>query len=151
MKYVVKQRIPLTKEQFVKSWGGGSERLLTLLWTSHISSYANLEPHLQIQPPSSQWRSQLHAALSDNTFSFESIITDFLNGTGIPCPRLFADAKTHFNRLVTFELSNIDQDSFRSRMFCWAATGSCDREINANRIQVRLIFVQSLPFLIHSI
>ena len=135
----------------MKSWEGGSERLLNLLWTSHISSYANLEPHLRIQAPSDQWRSQLHAALSNNTSSFESLVTDFLNGTDIPCPRLFADAKTHFNRLVEFELSNIDENSFRPRMFCWAATGSCDREINAGRIQVRSILFQSLPFPMHSV
>jgi len=131
----------------VKSWEGGSERLLNLLWTSHISSYANLEPHLRIQPPSTQWQTQLHAALSDYTSSFESLITDFLKGTGIPCPGLFADAKTHFNRLVELELSNIDRDGFRPRMFCWAATGSCDREINAGRIQVISILVGSLLFL----
>ena len=134
----------------MKSWEGRSEQLLTLLQTSHISSYANLEPHLQIQALSGQWQSQLHAPLSDNTFTFESFITDFLNRTGIPCPQLFAKAKTHFNCLVEFELSNIDEDGFRPCMFCWA-TGLCGWEFNAGRIQVRFTLFQSLPFLMYSV
>ena len=131
----------------MKSWESGSKRLLNLLWTSHISSYANLEPHLLIQPLSTQWQTQLHAVLSDYTSSFESLIIDFLKGTGIPCAGLFADAKTHFNHLVELELSNIDQDGFRPQMFCWAATSSCDQEINAGRIQVISILVGNLLFL----
>lgn len=110
----------------MKSWEGGSEWLLTLLWTSHILSYANLEPPLRIQASSGQWQSQLHAALSDNTSTFESLTIDFLSRMGIPCPQLFAKAKTHFNCLVEFELSNIDKDGFRPCMFCWASMGSCD-------------------------
>jgi hypothetical protein len=49
-------------------------------------------------------------------------------------PKTFAEAKTHFNRLV--DLSKIEEDGFRSRVFCWAATGSCDREPNVSRILV---------------
>lgn len=71
---------------------------------SHILSYANLEPHLQIQPPSTQHQIELNAALSNYAFDFEHLIVHFLKGTGIPCPELFADAKTHFNHLVDFEL-----------------------------------------------
>ena len=116
---------------------------------SHILSYANLEPHLQIQPPSTQHQIELNAALSNYAFDFEHLIVHFLKGTGIPCPELFADAKTHFNHLVNFELNNVDQDGFRPRILCWAATGSCDREINAGGIQVISIFVESPLFLMH--
>ena len=126
--------IQLTWKQFIKSFQGGSERFFALMWMSHISSFANLEPHLRILSPSTAWQNELRRALSDGSAAFESLITFFLKGIGVPCPALFADAKPHFSRCV--DLSNIDQDGFRSRMFCWAATGSYDREPGAARILV---------------
>jgi hypothetical protein len=106
-----------------------------IVWTSHISSFANLESHLRIQPASVTLRNQLRIAIPDGQTTFESLLILFLKGNGIPCPGLFAEAKIYFNRLV--DLSTIEEDGFRSRMFCWAATGSCDREPDASRIMVR--------------
>ena len=106
-----------------------------IVWTSHISSFANLESHLRIQPAPVTLRNQLRIAIPDGQTTFESLLILFLKGNGIPCPGLFAEAKIYFNRLV--DLSTIKEDGFRSRMFCWAATGSCDREPDASRIMVR--------------
>jgi hypothetical protein len=51
-----------------------------------------------------------------------SLITNFLQGSGIPCPTLFAEVQDGFSSLVS--LDKIDTKSFRPRMFLWAATGS---------------------------
>jgi len=120
--------------QVIRSWGGGSENFFSLLWTSHISSYANLEDHLVIVEPPLPLREQLQHSQSNPNGSFTSLFTDFLKGSGIPCPALFDDAKNHFNKII--DLRQADAEGFRAKMFCWAVTGSCDREQGAPDIKV---------------
>jgi hypothetical protein len=86
--FVIVLCIRLTVGQFIKSLDGGSERFLNIVWTSHISSFANLEPHLRIQLAPVTFRNQLQTAIPDGQTTFESLLTLFLKGTGIPCPRL---------------------------------------------------------------
>jgi hypothetical protein len=59
--------------------------------------------------------------VDDTTYTLQGILTKFLKGSGIPCPQLFDQAKVHFSDLVNLE--QIDEPSYRSKMFCWAATG----------------------------
>lgn len=121
----------LNQSQVAKSWPGGSEKFLSLIWTSHISSYLKLKPHLRIRvPPASTPR----PLVANEEVNFQDLVTDFLQGAGIPCPQLFADAKVHFSHLV--DLSQINDGGFRARMFCWAATGSYERELDAPQILV---------------
>jgi len=61
------------------------------------------------------------------TFSF--VIKQFLQGTGVPCPALFEEAKHHFTANLV-DLSNIGVPSFRSKILAWATTGSAS--INTN-------------------
>jgi hypothetical protein len=75
--------------------------------------------------------------LADNDTSFGSLLKDFLRGSGIPCPQLFIDAKIHFHLIV--DLEHISNDGFRSRIFCWAASGSCKRESDVPPITVGFI------------
>lgn len=66
--------------------------------------------------------------------TFESLLVRFLKGKGIPCPRLFANATEHFDNIV--ELDRIEDENFRPRMFCWAASGSPQREPDSTPIAV---------------
>ena len=110
-----------------KSWPGGPEAFLSTIWASHISSYANLEGHLLIRDASAEKQSLLQATLSSNeAVTFKSLLVDFLKGKGAPDPSIFVDGPNHFDRVV--DLDGIDDDGFRSRMFCWAATGSIEQE-----------------------
>ena len=120
-----------------------------VLWTSHISSYANLVDHVSFVEPPLALQSQLqHAmvALNDLGANFTSLVTDFLQGSGVPCPHLFDEAKIYFNKIV--DLSQIDADGFRARMFCWAATGSSDQEQSAPQIKVSTVEFSQGPELI---
>ncbi len=95
------------------------------------------------------WRNQLEDALanSDNhDTTFDSLLTSFLKGSGIPCPSLFYGVRDHFNSII--DLSCIDDDGFRARTFCWAATGSCERAVDAASISVSHIFTSrfSTPY-----
>lgn len=109
--------------QFVKRVEGGSEMLLSILWTSNITSAADFIPYVNIRSPSSEVARQLAAAVPDPSMTFSFIIKQFLLGAGVPCPGLFEEAKHHFIANLV-DLSNIGAPSFRSKMFAWAATGN---------------------------
>lgn len=99
-----------------------------------MSSYEAFEDHLVLSGPPDVYQQQLRRALADDTISFASLFADFLKGSGIPCPQLFEAAKAHFNEIV--DLRHIETDGFRVRMFCWATTGSYQREADASQISV---------------
>lgn len=124
--------------QAARSWTGGSEGLLTTIWTSHISSYAALKDHLSIFEPRSSYQTELRLTLGDPSATFTSLLVGFLQGSGVPCPRLFEDATIHFSSLV--DLGLVDEIGFRAKMFCWAASGSYEREMDAPQINVRPTF-----------
>lgn len=54
--------------------------------------------------------------------TFQGLVEEFLQGSGIPCPSKFDELKDGFNTLI--DLNKIDTPGFRSRVFTWAATGS---------------------------
>lgn len=127
----------------IRSFEGGSEAFLSLTWTSHISSFESLRPHLVINPPSqTQIANAAHSVGADLSLpqltqlnvTAPDLLTRFLLGHGIPCPGLFKEVKGHFDAVVN--LSRIDHPSFRSQMLCWAASGSPTVNINAENIQV---------------
>ncbi len=68
---------------------------------------------LIIRPPPSY----THAlqAVTTLTTTIHSLITEFLQGTEIPCPALFAEVCNGFSSLAS--LDNIDTKAYRSRMF----------------------------------
>ena len=84
--------------------------------------------------------------MADSDASFSSLLKDFLRGSGIPCPQLFNDAKIHFNPII--DLEHINNGGFRSRVFCWAVTGSCERESDATQVTVSFVhYSNKIPFL----
>ena len=100
---------------------GGGEAFINLLWTSAISSYSSIEEYLIILRPLPLFAHELQNAAGINT-TFRSLIVTFLQGSGIPCPILFAEVSDSFTSLVN--LDSIDTPAFRSRVLSWAATGS---------------------------
>ena len=134
--------------QVIKSWDGGSEKFFTDIWTSHISSYHTLLRHLQLVDPPAVLQERLDAASAfingSSRVTFLSLLARFLQGTGIPCPDLFASAQEHFNPIV--DLDAIEEGGFRAKMFCWAATGSSERATDAPAISVSQVLSLPLTF-----
>ena len=56
------------------------------------------------------------------TTTIYTLIEDFLQGSGIPCPTLFAEVRDSFSSAISLDM--VDTAAFRSRVFLWAATGS---------------------------
>jgi hypothetical protein len=106
---------------------------------SQISSYADLHDRLIISSPAPILQIQLQNALADPLATFSVLLVDFFKGAGIPCKELFDDATIHFNDIIDLDL--ITDDGFRSKMFCWAATGSSTLEPDGARIEVYFLNV----------
>ena len=93
------------------------------MWTSTITGYESISDHISFMhsPPG------LDAAISSvggdgDGVTFQSLVEEFLQGSGIPCPAKFDELKGGFNTLI--DLSKIDTTGFRARVFTRASTGS---------------------------
>jgi hypothetical protein len=124
--------------QVPKGFEGGPEIFFSLAWTSHISSYGSLSSHLDIRRAPASSEADFAHAVGEPAVSFQEIFVEFLKGSGIPCPNLFADVREHFSTLVN--LATIDQPGFRSHMFCWATTGSPSVELRGTPIEVCILW-----------
>jgi hypothetical protein len=90
--------------------------------------------------------SSLHSDFQGRASELSNIFVEFLKGSGVSCPAIFKEAKTHFSLVV--DLTTIDTFSFRSRMFCWAANGSPSIQVEGSPIQVCLSLLYFYHFLI---
>ncbi|KAF8057836.1 hypothetical protein FPV67DRAFT_1429869 [Lyophyllum atratum] len=107
--------------QVPRQFEGGSEAFFSVVWTSHISDFASLSPHLSWGRTPSEFTSAL-ALVTDDNLSLQSIIGAFFQGSGLPSPTRFAEIKESFSPAI--DLTKLDTQGFRPRMFAWAATGS---------------------------
>ncbi|KAJ7501804.1 hypothetical protein B0H11DRAFT_2368605 [Mycena galericulata] len=116
-----------TMTELFRSFPGGTERLLSQKWASHIIDFTSIEPNLDISAPPAVEVARLMDGLPfivDPT----AILRAFMQRTGIPCPSRFAAARSTIHPLVP--LSDIDSPAFRPRMLAWATTGSPDSELS---------------------
>jgi hypothetical protein len=123
--------------QVVKGFEGGPETFFSLAWTSHISSYDSLSTRLDFCRAPASSETNFGLAIGETAANFQEIFTDFLKGSGIPCPSLFANVRGYISPLI--DLTTIDQPGFRAHMFCWAATGSPSVELSGSPIEVRIL------------
>ncbi|KAJ7166343.1 hypothetical protein C8R43DRAFT_1162799 [Mycena crocata] len=120
-------RSGFTMLELFRSYPGGTERLLSQAWASHIVDYASIEENLDISAPPAVERTRLMGSLPF-TIDPNTIFRDFLQRQGIPCPVLFAAAREMIHSMVP--LDDIDSPAFRPRMLAWATTGSPDSELS---------------------
>ncbi|KAJ7199940.1 hypothetical protein GGX14DRAFT_572373 [Mycena pura] len=110
--------------KLARSYPGGTEFYLAHVWTSFISTFQSLKPHLLVTVPTSTKVVQ-HFGAASSSLNPEAIFHGFLQRTGIPCPvALLESAKAHFHPDVVGQLCDIYSPAFRPRMLCWASTGS---------------------------
>jgi len=124
--------------QVPKEFKGGSDTFFSLVYTSQISSYESLEPFLRISPIPAR----LSEGFLGRACDLPGILVGFLKGSGIPCPHLFAEAKQQFASNV--DLAAIDTPGFRSRILCWATSGSPSIQVDGSPIEVHHCFKFSL-------
>lgn len=117
---------------------------MSLLWTSHIASYASLQSRLSIKPPTPSVAARLGVSVG---VTFDTILHEYLQGSGAPCPGLLSAVEAQFDPIV--DLSHIDSPTFRAKVFSWASTGTPFVEAGSAPISVCIYFLLSLlPLLI---
>ncbi|KAJ6487355.1 hypothetical protein DFH09DRAFT_1456837 [Mycena vulgaris] len=112
-----------TFSKFARSYPGGTEFYLANAWTSCITDYAALEPHLPIASPSPV-QCLPHFGPLPPGLNPETELVRFLKDTGNPSGDRLEASKSHFTEAVIGEMKNIDLPSYCPSMLCWAATGS---------------------------
>lgn len=100
---------------------------MSLVYTSQVSSFQSLEPFLKIH--------SVPARLS-LAFDPSQILLDFLRGSGTPCPSLFRDVEAIFSPAI--DLTRMNDPGFRSRIFCWALSGTPSAPINGALLDVSI-------------
>ncbi|KAJ7254009.1 hypothetical protein B0H12DRAFT_1017342, partial [Mycena haematopus] len=125
--------------QVLRSYPGGSSTFISRTWTSIIRSFESLRPHLLIVGMA-QVHLEQFVELGHPVFelNLRTLLENFLQGTGAPCPRLFEEAKPCLSKLIPFE--KVDSPAFRSMVLCWAATGSPHVEFDEDQ-QLSVHFV----------
>ncbi|KAJ7877934.1 hypothetical protein B0H14DRAFT_2342184, partial [Mycena olivaceomarginata] len=109
--------------QVIRSSPGGSTSFIAWTWTSIIHDFDSLKSHLLVSPLASSSVAQL--AQPGNPvldMNLTQLLHRFLQGSGAPCPQLFAEAVPRLSRLIPFD--QVDSPGFRSKALCWATTGS---------------------------
>lgn len=112
--------------------------MLSEIWCSHMDSWARLHSHVQFTEPSLSLRNRLRVVLDNDEATYRTLIENFMGATGVPNRGLFDEAKAHFNAAV--DLTLIDEDGYRAKQFCYASTGSYEREMELGKISVSFCF-----------
>ncbi|KAJ6600311.1 hypothetical protein DFH09DRAFT_1302798 [Mycena vulgaris] len=113
-----------TFSKYARSYPGGTEFFLAHAWTSHITDFNSIDPHISVMVPSNT-RCTPHFGVLPTDLDAQGLFIRFLQGSGNPCSEdRLEGAKPHFSVDVIEELANIDKPFFRPKLFCWAATGS---------------------------
>jgi hypothetical protein len=91
------------------------------MWTSTITGYESICDHISfLQPPAGL--EDAITLVDGGRATVETLVEEFLQGSGIPCPAKFDELRGGFSNLI--DLDKIDTPGFRARVFTWAATGS---------------------------
>ena len=123
---------------------GGSQAWITLIYLSVIMGYEDVEQQLSFPATPLSLVAPLNTALrpfqdGDVPLSFRHLITRFLKGSGIPCPRKFETARAHFNNVVALGLDKINLPGFRPHLLVWAVTGIPSIDLtSSDRIKVSI-------------
>jgi hypothetical protein len=105
----------------VRNFSGGANAFFTLMWTSAITGYESISDHISFLQSPAELDAAIASVAGDRA-TVQSLVEDFLQGSGIPCPEKFEELKGGFSTLI--DLDKIDTPGFRARVFTWAATGS---------------------------
>ena len=105
---------------------GGTDRILSAIWTNIIDDFKSLEHLLTFVVNSNVPEDELatfHAQFGPDV-SPESLVTQFLSGSGIPDEAMWADLTGEGQLQELPSRHDMDKPSFRARMLTWAMTGS---------------------------
>ncbi|KAI0354352.1 hypothetical protein OH77DRAFT_1548247 [Trametes cingulata] len=107
-----------------RAFSRGPAAFWSMIWHTHMSSFAALEDHLDIVAPSSAMCLALANELGEPGASPTDFLIKFLKGEGIPDADALQNARGCFTPSVLSQLEHAAEPGFRVRMFTLAVTGS---------------------------
>ncbi|KAI0057686.1 hypothetical protein BV25DRAFT_1920006 [Artomyces pyxidatus] len=108
----------------VKAFDGGSELMLSMLWTNQITSYDSVRDNILCRLLAAIPVSQRTICIQDQTLSLNTVVENFLSGTGVPCQASLDWARREGIIHPSVSIDDIDLAHYRVRKFYIAATGS---------------------------
>lgn len=111
--------------------------MLSVVWCSHIDSWDKLKNQVIFTEPSLAARNRLRTLTNDDQATYRSLVESFMQGVGVPNLQLLLEAEGHFDNAV--DLTLVDEAGYRAKMFCYATTGSFERETDSGKISVGIL------------
>ncbi|KAK7037103.1 hypothetical protein R3P38DRAFT_3311654 [Favolaschia claudopus] len=109
-----------TLTRYIRGLSGGSDRFITNVMASAVGALS-LVSRLAFRADDAL-AEPISEAMGGE--SLADILTDYLMGSGIPCPDLFEEARGQGLFPDVVDLSLIDRDNFRAQMWTWAVSGA---------------------------
>ena len=103
------------------------------MWTSLVTGYDSIKNHVFFMQSPAGLDAAIASVAGDGA-GVQTLIEEFLQGSGIPCPAKFNGIRGGFSSLINFD--KIDTPGFRARAFTWAAKGSLTVSPEGKRIAV---------------
>ena len=106
---------------------GGPEQFFYALYTGTVRSFQSLAPFLHFEQTDTLTPAiltRIRNAAGDPEVTPQSLIKQFLKGTGLPCPQLFHDACGGLTFLLDVSKDAVCTEEFCPRHLAWAACGS---------------------------
>ncbi|KAK7060972.1 hypothetical protein VNI00_000707 [Paramarasmius palmivorus] len=123
--FLVPMRNGFTLPDYAHSFTYGAEKFVTDAFSSSIKGYSSLRISYDTSALKDDTLERVNELLiGDNSLSATSLpalFQRFLEGTGAPCPSELEAIKHRFSKMIN--LGELDEPSFRSKIFSWAATG----------------------------
>ncbi|KAJ7080144.1 hypothetical protein B0H15DRAFT_804135 [Mycena belliarum] len=122
-----------TFTKHLRSVAGGSDALIRRTMASVMGPHSILARITVVADPA--LLGPITAAMGGE--SIMDILSDYLMGSGIPCPTLFESAKQHFPPGLDYSL--VDSPVYRAQSFAWAISGSPYLPTNLGNIRIILV------------
>lgn len=114
------------------AFSSGPESLLNLIWSTEITGMGTISSLLDMRVMGNILPQRRNFTIEGAQYTLKDIMTRFLQGVGIPCQGEFDAAHEKGLFHPALSLRNIDQESFRPRMFSCAATGNAHARIDSS-------------------
>ncbi|KAE9384204.1 hypothetical protein BT96DRAFT_1008309 [Gymnopus androsaceus JB14] len=125
--------------QIAHSYFGGASAFVVDLMCTTINSLADLRFTIRENLSERDKRALCDAFAVAGHYhgsSFSTLFQEFLEGVGAPSAGVHPE---QYDPLVASTLKNIDQPTYRMKMFCWAALGAPRAILDEDPIKVRLV------------
>ncbi|KAL0061193.1 hypothetical protein AAF712_012013 [Marasmius tenuissimus] len=123
--------------QLTRTYLGGSDAFVSSVYLNFIESYQDLRIEYVSKLSLESEQCVTLALEAIDVDSFKQLYQQFLEGKGMPNVELMEAERGRFQPVVC--LTDINLETFRMRMFCWATTGAPFAHIDGSATKIILV------------